>query len=256
MSEKRDSFVLYGNQIKQLETLSDEEAGKVIKNIYRYANGDTDFIELSPAAMMFFSFVQDQINRNREKYEEICRQRREAGKKGGAPKGNTNASKQPKQAKGCKNKQNNQKQAKQADTDTDTETDTEYINIYMHRNGAQASEDHTPEYEKVFAELWELYPRKENKGNVKPTQKKKIAKIGLEEMKRAIERYKRHIEVNRLERKYIKTGGTFFNSGYIDYLDENYQEENTAPANRQAFERDNMSLYADLQAEVNERGTL
>ncbi|MBQ6318296.1 MAG: hypothetical protein IJI23_00705, partial [Lachnospiraceae bacterium] len=123
MSEKRDSFVLYGNQIKQLETLSDEEAGKVIKNIYRYANGDTDFIELSPAALMFFSFVQDQINRNREKYEETCRQRREAGKKGGAPKGNTNASKQPKQPKGCKNNQNNQKQAKQADTDTDTETD-------------------------------------------------------------------------------------------------------------------------------------
>ena len=61
MSEKRDSFVLYGNQIKQLETLSDEEAGKVIKNIYKYANSDTDFIELSPAAMMFFSFVQDQF---------------------------------------------------------------------------------------------------------------------------------------------------------------------------------------------------
>lgn len=123
---------------------------------------------------------------------------------------------------------------------------------------AETTEPETdqPEYEKIFAALWELYPRKKGKGNVKTAQKKKIAKIGIEEMTRAIERYKEQIRTHKTDIDHVQYGGTFFNSGYIDYLDENYQEENTAPANRQAFERDNTSLYADLQAEVNERGTL
>lgn len=95
---------------------------------------------------------------------------------------------------------------------------------------AETTEPETdqPEYEKIFAALWELYPRKKGKGNVKTAQKKKIAKIGIEEMTRAIERYKEQIRTHKTDIDHVQYGGTFFNSGYIDYLDANYQKEAAA----------------------------
>jgi len=74
-----------------------------------------------------------------------------------------------------------------------------------------------------FDQIWKLYPKKEGKGQVSLTQKKKIYNIGLEEMTRAIERYKKAKEGT--DRKYLQNGSTFFNSGYVDYLDANYEDK-------------------------------
>ena len=43
-------------------------------------------------------------------------------------------------------------------------------------------------------------------------------------MLRTIERYK--TDIIGTEEKYIKNGSTFFNSGYVDYLDANYETSN------------------------------
>ena len=74
----------------------------------------------------------------------------------------------------------------------------------------------------LFERLWKLYPVKKGKGNVSDTQKIKLLKIGYDEMKRAIERYKRYVE--SVDYLHYKNGSTFFNSGYVDYLDKNYQD--------------------------------
>lgn len=79
------------------------------------------------------------------------------------------------------------------------------------------------EADEFFETLWEMYPRKKGKGNVKPVQKKKLYAIGMEEMTRAVERYRQYIAGK--DKQYIQYGSTFFNSGYVDYLDENYQPE-------------------------------
>lgn len=74
----------------------------------------------------------------------------------------------------------------------------------------------------LFEKLWKLYPVKKGKGRVSDTQKTKLFKIGFEEMSRAIERYKRYVDsVDYLQ---YQNGSTFFNSGYVDYLDENYRD--------------------------------
>jgi len=44
-------------------------------------------------------------------------------------------------------------------------------------------------------------------------------------MTRAIQRYTNKIKNENIERKYIKQGSTFFNTGYIDYLDNNFVEQ-------------------------------
>jgi hypothetical protein len=74
-----------------------------------------------------------------------------------------------------------------------------------------------------FESIWKLYPKKEGKGQVSDTQKKKLHSIGIEEMTRAIERY---IEAKKgTEKQFLKQGSTFFNSGYVDYLDDNYEPD-------------------------------
>ncbi len=80
----------------------------------------------------------------------------------------------------------------------------------------------------LFDRLWALYPVKKGKGSVSAAQKKKLLKIGYDEMARAIERYKQYVEsVDYLHYQY---GSTFFNGGYVDYLDANYDPESEPKA--------------------------
>ncbi|WP_372997416.1 replication protein [Lutispora sp.] len=81
----------------------------------------------------------------------------------------------------------------------------------------------TNEYEDFFELIWNLYPKKKGKGQVSDTQKKKLYKIGIEEITKAIERCKK--EKTETDLKYWQNGSTFFNSGYVDYLDSNYEEQ-------------------------------
>lgn len=74
-----------------------------------------------------------------------------------------------------------------------------------------------------FEQIWQMYPNKRGKGQVSLTQKKKLYDIGLEEMTRAINRYKKDL-ANEPWRK-PQNGSTFFNSGYVDYLDANYEDK-------------------------------
>lgn len=78
------------------------------------------------------------------------------------------------------------------------------------------------EVDALFERIWKLYPVKKGKGSVSDAQKIKLFKIGYDEMARAIERYKRYVE--SVDYLHYKNGSTFFNSGYVDYLDANYQE--------------------------------
>lgn len=81
------------------------------------------------------------------------------------------------------------------------------------------------EINSFFETIWKEYPKKEGKGSVSDAQKKELYKIGLDEMLRAIQRYKK-AKINT-DRKYLQMGSTFFNSGYVDYLDSNYTQEET-----------------------------
>jgi len=73
----------------------------------------------------------------------------------------------------------------------------------------------------LFERLWILYPNKKGKGQVSDSAKLKLSQIGYDEMVRAIDRYKAELEKDKDWRK-PQNGSTFFNSGYIDYLDTNY----------------------------------
>ncbi len=83
----------------------------------------------------------------------------------------------------------------------------------------------------LFERLWQMYPVKKGKGQVSDAQKMKLLKIGFDEMGRAVRRYADGLK--RDDWRHPQNGSTFFNSGYVDYLDANYASDKRT-ANRQA----------------------
>lgn len=93
---------------------------------------------------------------------------------------------------------------------------------------SKTSKPSKAEIEAVFEDLWKLYPVKRGKGSISYTTKLKVYGV-REQIPRCIERYvddtkKRFGHREGGYQRWLKNGSTFFNSGYVDYLDENYEE--------------------------------
>lgn len=84
-------------------------------------------------------------------------------------------------------------------------------------------ENGVTEINSLFESLWELYPNKKGKGRISKAKKKEIYNIGFDEFKRCIDRYVNDLKKDSWRKP--QNGNTFFNSGYIDYLDKNYVED-------------------------------
>ena len=85
----------------------------------------------------------------------------------------------------------------------------------------------------LFETLWKMYPNKKGKAQVTDKDKQKLLEIGLEEMTRAINRYKRYIEANKDWYKPLN-GSTFFKGRYMDYIGDDY-EEAKQPVKKNSF---------------------
>lgn len=110
------------------------------------------------------------------------------------------------------------------------------------------------EIDDFFEKVWKLYPLKRGKGQISDTQKKKLYNIGFEQLSIAIERYKD--ELKKDDWRTQQNGSTFFNSGYVDYLDGNYQpsENATKPKGTNKFGRFPQREYTqDQMAEINRK---
>lgn len=116
------------------------------------------------------------------------------------------------------------------DTDIDLDEDKDLEkDIDLNNNTCSTRKaEETKNANELFSYLWDLYPKKRGKGSVSLTQKKKLLKIGKESMEQAIRNYMYDIQQNGTDMKYVKNGSSFFNSGYVDYLPENYVSYPTA----------------------------
>lgn len=92
--ETPKGFVLLYDYKPHLSLLSDEERGQLLMALFDYGESGIE-PELSGMALMAFSFIRGQMDRDRDKYLETCRKRSESGKRGGRP---------PKQGKSLDNK--------------------------------------------------------------------------------------------------------------------------------------------------------
>lgn len=93
-------------------------------------------------------------------------------------------------------------------------TDRDTNNVHS----CSESLEETPE--EFFERAWQYYPNKRGKGQVSDKSKERLMSHGWDNVKRAIDRYLEDLKKD--EWRQAQNGSTFFNSGYIDYLDENY----------------------------------
>lgn len=118
---KKKSFIIRLENIEQFNMLTDEQCGKLLKAMCRYV--DTGEVENFHDKMVSFafSFLKGQIDRDAEKYEEMCAKNAENGKKGGRPRKSERFSEKPKKSEWFFSKPTKSL----CDSDSDSDSDPE-----------------------------------------------------------------------------------------------------------------------------------
>jgi hypothetical protein len=85
MAENKKAFVAYCDWLESFEELTDEEAGKLAKHLFRYVNDQSPEAPDRMTKMCFIPIKQS-LKRDLVKYEERAERARINGLKGGRPK--------------------------------------------------------------------------------------------------------------------------------------------------------------------------
>jgi len=80
MAENKKGFVLYADQKIIFEELTDEEAGILIKHVFKYVNDENPILE-NRIITIAFNPIKLQLKRDLKRWESIRLKRSEAGKK-------------------------------------------------------------------------------------------------------------------------------------------------------------------------------
>lgn len=80
MAENKKSFILYTDQKELIEELTNEEAGILLKHLYRYVNDENPVCEDKQAKLAFIS-IKQALKRDLKKWETQQKQRKEAARK-------------------------------------------------------------------------------------------------------------------------------------------------------------------------------
>lgn len=104
------------------------------------------------------------------------------------------------------------------------------------------------EVDKFFESVWTLYPIQKGKQQVSDTNRKILWQIGYDEIVRAINRYLQELQKDASWRT-PQNGSTFFNFGYVDYLDKNYNPDAKIPQPRTENRRNSNVFLALLEEE-------
>lgn len=83
MSEKKKvkSVLIFSEWQTLIQNLTDEQAGQLVKAMCYYNKGE-DYTAPDPVVTAMFAMIREGMDSNNSRYEEVCRKRAEAGKKG------------------------------------------------------------------------------------------------------------------------------------------------------------------------------
>ena len=119
MAKDKKSFILYADIIHSVNILSNEQAGKLFKHILSYVNDLNPDVK-EPMVNLAFEPIKQQLKRDLKKYEQMLKNRSEAGKKGMAKRWSKD------------NKNNKSYQIITSITDNDTDNDNDIYKSFAH----------------------------------------------------------------------------------------------------------------------------
>ena len=194
MAKGKKSFILYCDWIGIFEKLSDEEAGVLIKHIFRYTNDLNPEIE-NRLLDVVFEPIKIQLKRDLKTYESICERNRANGLSGGRPSNK----KKPKKPSGLSG---NPEKPKKPDTDTDNGTD----------NGTENEKQNT-----IIDFLYGLYPTRCEKRNASTGKCEKdktriAALLKIHTKNQIADAIKQYLSDCENSNSYIKNFSTFLNN--------------------------------------------
>ena len=159
----KDSFILYGRQAQALTDLTLEQKGMLLDALFSYANTrvqpEFDDIALTVA----FRFLSLQINVDSDRYEEICKKRAEAGRRGMASRWKNNDNNSNESITKITNITNVTKDNKDNHNDNDNDNDNESTDVDNNKkkdNKEKASGDADDLSFEIF---WEAYGNKKDR---------------------------------------------------------------------------------------------
>lgn len=203
----RDSMVFYRSFAKAIKRLPAEEQLKALWSIINYSLDEVE-PEEDGLFMMIFDMAKPQIDANIKRKNDGC--------KGGRPSKTT----------GSENTETMETTGFVNEETTGYANQKPNVNENVNANENVNVNDNTKtmctaDADALFERLWDEYPVKKGKGQVSAAQKKRLLAVGEAALMKAIERYRAELDKDSDWRK-AQNGSTFFNSGYVDYLDENF----------------------------------
>lgn len=231
------AFLFFLSHWELLKELTPEECMRVLQAVFACAGANCEMPEeMNRMERAVFKAIWGDVERSLINYDERREKRAEAGRKGGLKKAENARLAKASTATNA-DVANLANLPKDKATDKDNAMDTDMDNVCMAPDGACAA-DAAPhahaasqrsaksslskEEAEHFEALWQLYPVKRGKNQVKPAQRKRLAAVSVEEMQRAIERYMEEVKASPADRVW-KNGSTWFNGDYEDYLDANFE---------------------------------
>ncbi len=137
MAEK-DSFVLYNSYYDLIEDLGMEQRGALLTAILEHSLG-IEQTDLDPITKLAYRVIASQLDRDRKKWEQTCKKRAEAGRKGGIASGQARSKTKQKEANEAKASKRKQSQANEAEYESESENDYEDDYEYVDESESESA---------------------------------------------------------------------------------------------------------------------
>lgn len=251
---RKNSFILYTEYAEHLAMLDDAQAGRLFRAILAHEAGEV--VELSGLEAMAFSFIKKDLERNRERYEDVSAARSEAGKKGAEKRWQKSEDSQATKSQNSKiandskaiishdSKMTNANKNSDNDNDSDSDNDSD-----IKKENPPTGDKRKKDYATEFIEVWQAYPRKIGRADaLRAYSKARKDGTSKEVILDGVKRYAAYIVKNKTEPEYIKHGSTWFNhAGWED--DYNQVVTATKKGSFYNFPQRNISEAEDLELE-------
>ena len=231
------AFLFFLSHWELLKELTPEECMRVLQAVFACAGANCEMPEeMNRMERAVFKAIWGDVERSLINYDERREKRAEAGRKGGLKKAENARLAKASTATNA-DVANLANLPKDKATDKDNAMDTDMDNVCMAPDGAcaadaaphahaasqkSASASLSKEEAEHFEALWQRYPVRRDKNKVSSETRKALMAVSVEEMGRAIERYKEEVATSPADRVW-KNGSTWFNGAYEDYLDANFE---------------------------------
>lgn len=225
---KRESLVFYRSFADAIRELEEKDQLEALWAVINYGLDGVE-PEGKGAHKAIYTMAKPQIDANNKRYQN--------GSKGGKQKSTSEPN----------NKHNVTKPKPNTNQSASTTEPNDNVNV---NDNVNEKKNIMCEANDLFERLWKKYPCKKGKGQVSDAQKKRLLAVGEPALVKAIERYSSELQKDADWRK-PQNGSTFFNSGYVDYLDGNFTPS-SGSASKNGFKnfKERTYDYDELQKEL------